>query len=268
MHYINYPPLVAREQGRRYLEKFMRVFNGECAYQALNKKVIVFLFLSALSAFSMMTQAAGMVPETSVVLVNVADGEGVITVTNTDQQAALLYTSLENLPEDSDNFLVVTPPVARVEPGETQLVRFIVQSENPITTQRLKRVNFEGIPQKDPNASARVGVTVRQNLPVLITPSDLQLKADPWTLLKWTVNGTTLTVTNDSRYVVRMNQQVNVMPAKIQLTLPRTYILPGMTDHFEMPAGTLLTSDTTVQIFPATTYGYAAKPFDAPLSRK
>lgn len=232
-----------------------------------SKFVLCVFSILSLSICPSISQAAGMIPETSVVLINVADGEGTITVTNTDSKAALLYTSLENLPEDTESLVVATPPVARVEAGEKQLVRFIVQSENPITTQRLKRVNFEGIPQKDPDAPAKIGVTVRQNLPVLITPGDLPLKSDPWTLLKWSVSGKTLTVTNDSRYVVRMNQQVNVMPAKIQLTLPRTYILPGMTDHFELPAGTRLAADATVQIFPATTYGYATKPFDAPLSQ-
>lgn len=224
-------------------------------------------YVTILSTFSQVTLAAGMVPETSVVLISVADGEGVINVTNTDAEVALLYTSLENLPEDQENFVIATPPVARVEAGEKQLVRFIIQSESPITTQRLKRVNFEGVPQKDPNAPPQVSMTVRQNLPVLITPADLPPKSDPWTLLKWSVNGQTLTVKNDSRYVVRMNQQVNVMPAKIQLVLPRTYILPGQTDHFELPSGTVLAADATVQIYPASTYGYAVKPFYAPLSK-
>ena len=209
-----------------------------------------------------------MLPETSVVLVNVADGEGTIKVTNTDSKAALLYTSLENLPEDQENLLVVTPPVARVEAGEKQLVRFIVQSEKPITTQRLKRVTFEGIPQKDPNAKARIGVTVRQNLAVLITPEDLPAKNDPWTLLNWSVKGQTLTVKNDSRYVVRLTPQITVQPAAINLLLPRTYILPGQSDSFELPAGKTLGTDATIRIYPASTYGYAVKPYDAPLNKQ
>lgn len=236
--------------------------------RVLNKLYGCLFPLVALALHGPLVQAAGMVPETSVVLINVADGEGTITVTNTEQQAELLYSSLQNLPEDQENFIVVTPPVARVEAGDKQLVRFILQSEKPITTQRLKRVTFEGIPQKDPNAPARVGVTVRQDLPVLITPADLPRKLDPWTLLEWSVSGQTLTVKNDSRYVVRLNQKVNVMPAEINLALPRTYILPGQTDHFELPAGKVLTADTKIRIFPVSTYGYALKPFDAPLNKQ
>ncbi|QHD07253.1 fimbria/pilus chaperone family protein [Pseudomonas sp. R76] len=228
-------------------------------------RIRLLISVAVLSVFSGAVQAAGMIPESTVVFVSVADGEGTMTVTNTDSKVALLYTTLESLPEDQENILVATPPVARVEPGEKQLVRFILQSETPITTQRLKRVNFEGIPQKDPDAPAIIGVSVRQNLAVLITPADLPIKADPWVLLKWSVVGGKLTVKNDSRYVVRLNQQINIMPANIPFTLPRTYILPGMTDRFDLPAGTRLSADAKVQIFPATTYGFAAKPFDAEL---
>ncbi|MEB0047317.1 MULTISPECIES: fimbria/pilus chaperone family protein [unclassified Pseudomonas] len=227
---------------------------------------VAFSFL-ALMAASNLSSAAGMVPETSVVMVSVADGEGTINVTNTDSKAALLYTSLENLPEDTESLLVVTPPVARVEAGEKQLVRFIVQSKTPITTQRLKRVSFEGIPQKGADDKPTVGITVRQNLPVLLSPADLPEKADTWTVLKWSVSGQMLTVKNDSRYVVRLNQQVNVLPSDIKLALPRTYILPGEAHTLQLPAGKSVADNSTIRIYPASAYGYGNKPFDAALSK-
>lgn len=234
-------------------------------FNIFDKSKVLFLSAILLATFSSLSQAAGMVPESTVVLVNVADGEGTMNVTNSDDKAMLLYTSLENLPEDQDSLLVVSPPVARVEAGEKQLVRFIVQSDKPITTQRLKRVSFEGIPQSDPGAKAKIGVTVRQNLPVLISPGDLPKKQDPWTLLEWSLDGRNLTVKNDSRYVVRLNQAFSVMPADLKLELPGTYILPGQSNRFELPAGTTLSIDAKVRIYPVTTYGFATKPFDAPL---
>jgi P pilus assembly chaperone PapD len=237
-------------------------------FNVFDKSKVLFLSAALLASFSSLSQAAGMVPESSVVLVNVADGEGTMNVTNSDDKAMLLYTSLENLAEDTDSLLVVSPPVARVEAGEKQLVRFIVQSDKPITTQRLKRVSFEGIPQSDPTAKAKIGVTVRQNLPVLISPGDLPKKQDPWTLLEWTLSGRDLEVKNDSRYVVRLNQAFNVMPGDLKLELPATYILPGQTRHFELPAGTTVGADAKVRIYPVTTYGYATQPFDAPLKKQ
>ncbi len=233
----------------------------------LNKLIVLVFSILMMVFLSPASQAAGMLPETSVVLVNVAEGEGTMNVTNTDNQAALLYTSLENVPEDKESLLVVSPPVARVEAGEKQLVRFIVQSQRPITTQRLKRVTFEGIPQKDPSVQAKIGVTVRQDLPVLISPADLPAKTDPWTLLEWSLTGRDLTVKNDSRYVVRLNQAFNVMPANLTLELPASYILPGKTHHFELPVGTTLGADASVRLYPVTLYGFATQPFDAPLKK-
>lgn len=152
-------------------------------FRIFYKSKVLFFSTALLAILSSLSQAAGMVPESTVVLVNVADGEGTMNVTNSDDKAMLLYTSLENLPEDPDSLLVVSPPVARVEAGEKQLVRFIVQSGQPITTQRLKRVSFEGIPQADPSAKATIGVTVRQNLPVLIRSWGSAKEAGPLDLV-------------------------------------------------------------------------------------
>ena len=131
-----------------------------------------------------LAQADGMVPDTSVVIVNEANGEASVSVTNTDDSLVLLHVTLENIPEDTDPLVFVTPPLARVEPSRTQLIRFILQSEKPLLTQRLKRVIFEGIPQGKPAAEAghaRVGVTVRQNLPVILHPASLAPNRTPWT---------------------------------------------------------------------------------------
>ncbi len=101
----------------------------------------------ALAVFgATVARADGMVPDTSVVIVNEADGEATVSVTNTDNKMALLHVTLENIPEDSDTLLFVTPPLTRVEASKSQLVRFILQTQAPLQTQRLKRAIFEGMP--------------------------------------------------------------------------------------------------------------------------
>lgn len=212
--------------------------------------------------------AAGMVPETSVVLVDAGDGEGTINLTNTDDKAVLLYSSIEAPPEDTEELLLITTPVARVEAGEKQLVRFVLQSESPISTQRLRRAIFEGIPQRDESSKAKITMTVRQNLPVIISPKDLPANNSPWTLLKWEVKGQTLTVRNDSRYVVRLNQQLDLTPAGGQLSLPRTYLLPGQSDSLALPESATFTADSNVRFYPASLYGYQGASYDAPLIRQ
>lgn len=102
-----------------------------------------------------LVQADGMVPDTSVVIVNEVDGEASVSVTNTDDSLVLLHVTIENIPEDTEPLVFVTPPLARVEPSRTQLIRFILQSEKPLLTQRLKRVIFEGIPQTQARCRGR-----------------------------------------------------------------------------------------------------------------
>ena len=206
--------------------------------------------------------ADGMVPDTSVVIVNETNGETAVSVTNTDASLALLHVTIEDIPEDTEPLVFVTPPLARVEASKSQLVRFILQSEKPLLTQRLKRVIFEGIPQDKsaPEAGhARVGVTVRQNLPIILHPAGLAPNRTPWTDLKWSLHEGQLSVRNETPYVVRLAQEVQLLPSGSAAMLPRTYVLPG--DHISV--STPVKAATQVRIHPATVYGFAVPPYEA-----
>jgi P pilus assembly chaperone PapD len=207
--------------------------------------------------------ADGMVPETSVVIVEAGDGEGVMNVKNTDGKAALLYTTLRDLPEDTEKLLVVTPPMARVDAGETQLVRFIVANKTALSTERLKRVTFEGIPQKEPGKH-HVQMTVRQDLPVIIRPKGLEINKAPWKLLKWSMQDGALKVSNNTPYVVRLGQKVELLPGNGVASLPKTYVLPGETVEVK-PEQALSCTPSGVRLFPSTSYGYVVDHYEAPV---
>jgi P pilus assembly chaperone PapD len=213
---------------------------------------------------SVQAQADGMVPSTSVVIVNEAEGEVSVTVTNTDASLALLHVTIENIAEDIEPLVFVTPPLARVEASKTQLVRFILQSEKPLLTQRLKRVIFEGIAQDKPAVEAghaRVGVTVRQNLPLILHPKGLAPNRTPWTDLQWLLQDGQLTVRNDTPYVVRLSQQVTLLPSANNILLPKTYVLPGEHISVAVPESTA----TQVRFQPATVYGFSVPHHEAPI---
>lgn len=220
---------------------------------------------AALAISSYLATAAGMVPETSVIIVNEADGEGTINVKNTEDKPALLYVNIINVPEDKEPLLVVTPPVSRVEGNDTQLVRFILQGKETLTTQRLKRATFEGIPQKNATTNAKVDLTVSQNLPVIIHPRSLAKNNEPWKLLSWEVAGDKLVVKNKSAYVIRLAQLVTTLPHEQNVKLSRSYILPGE----ELTADEKLASPDvkSVRVYPATIYGYQVKSYDLPLAK-
>jgi P pilus assembly chaperone PapD len=210
------------------------------------------------------THADGMVPDTSVVIVNEANGETSVSVTNTDTRLALLHVTIEDIPEDTEPLVFVTPPLARVEASRTQLVRFILQSEKPLLTQRLKRVIFEGLPQGKPAAEtgkAQVGVTVRQNLPIILHPAGLAPNRTPWTDLTWSLQDGQLTVRNETPYVVRLAQEVQLLPSGSGAMLPKTYVLPG--EHISVAVTAKVAAQ--VRIHPATVYGFAVPPYDAPI---
>src|ERR1700730_15878453 len=92
--------------------------------------------------------AAGMLPESTAVLIDEADGEASMIVKNTDPGASLLHATIEAVPEDKSPPVVLAPPVARVEPGKTQLVRFMLTNIEPLKVERYARVTFDGIPEQ------------------------------------------------------------------------------------------------------------------------
>ena len=230
-------------------------------------KTLQLFIISAIALLSSLTaDATGMVPETSVVIIEQSDGEGAINLKNTDDVPMLLLTNLQNIPDDSEALLVVTPPAARVEPGKSQRVRFIVITPQPLKTERLKRVVFEGVPPQG-NSRNAVRMTLRQNLPVIIRPAGLEKDLAPWKHLVWTLSGSNLTVNNPSAYVVRLGQGVRTLPGNADWVLPNSYILPGQTLTLLVQQGQPVGAARQVRISPATTWGYSVDTYDAVLSK-
>jgi len=222
------------------------------------------LALSAMTV-SPLALSTGMVPETSVVLVNEADGEATMNVKNSESSPQLLYTSINHIEEDKEDLVVVTPPVTRVEGNDTQVVRFILRNKTPLKTERLARAVFEGIPPKDDKAGeARVTMTVRQDLPLVIHPKGLPIEREPWKRLRISVSGDELIVENPSPYVIRLAQSVQFQPGQEAAELPRPYVLPETT--VKVPLSKVPGQPVSVRLYPATLYGFAVDSFDAPIS--
>ncbi|WP_085685884.1 MULTISPECIES: fimbria/pilus chaperone family protein [unclassified Pseudomonas] len=209
-------------------------------------------------------RAAGMVPETPIVVLDEGVGEAGINVFNSEPHPALLHTSVEDVPQDTESLLLLTPPVTRVEAGATQRVRFILRSAEPLKTERLKRVVFEGIAPQDSSGNAQISLSVRQNIPAILRPKHLPIDREPWKHLLWSQKGTEVQVRNPSPYVVRLGHSVMLLPRQRELDLGRTYVLPGETLTL---SGTVERGQaaTHVRLFPVTTYGFAIAHFDAPL---
>lgn len=222
---------------------------------------------AALSLFPCTLLAAGMVPETPLVFIQASEGGGTINIKNTDEGPALLYTTIQNLPDDKAELNIIpTQPIIRVEGGQTQQVRFVLEGGETIQVQQLKRVLFEGIPERKLGAN-QVAMTVRQDLPLIIHPQGVPNVNDPWTRLTWSVTNGALTVNNPSPYVVRLDPKVVLLPSATPGTLDKTYLLPGQSMAVTLKAGTVPSDDNQVKLFPATRYGFQAQDYSAAITR-
>ncbi|ENE9535576.1 fimbria/pilus periplasmic chaperone [Salmonella enterica subsp. enterica serovar Newport] len=224
------------------------------------------LLLSVPFVFSTLfsqANAAGMVPETTLLVIEESTHSGVMNVKNTDSNPALLYTTVVDLPDNNGVKLDVTQPVVRVEAGQQQQLRFIMESTEPLTVEHYKRVTFEGIPPKSTNKGMKIGFNLRQDLPVLIRPKNLPVVTDAWKLLTWSRNGQTINVKNPSPYVVRLAQNITFLPSGGEGTIKKTYILPGETLNVSIK--TPFAADTSVRFYPASRYGIEVPSFTSPL---
>lgn len=221
------------------------------------------LFICGLSLYAAAAAAAGMVPETSMLFVKEADQGASINVKNTDSQAQLLYTSITNLPDDTGTHLIATQPVVRVDGHQTQHVRFVLQSDAPLKVEHMKRVVFEGIPQKKPGQS-KIGINIRQDLPVIIHPANLPEIQNAWTLLTWKAQGQAVTISNTSAYVVRFQPAAVLLPSHTLVKLPKTYILPGQT--ITAHAGKEINGTSQVQFSPVSRYGVQVDNYTASIT--
>ncbi|WP_211444683.1 fimbria/pilus chaperone family protein [Collimonas humicola] len=192
--------------------------------QRFSHFILVGTALSGLSYSMMLPAHASLDLESSVVIVNQKDGEGSIGLRNTSSEPLLLHSEIIDIPEDISDVLFVAPSITRVEPGDTQIVRFILKDDANLKVERLKRVSFEGIPYAEPNV---VRVTIRQNIPLIIRPAQLPPNSEPWKLLKWENAAGQIAVENTGPYVVRMGAEIQVQPSGDGIFLPRNYILPG-----------------------------------------
>lgn len=234
----------------------------------MNRFAYYVVTVVALWLLSACAQATGVLPESSVVIVEEGDGEGAINLQNTDSFPVLLLTTLQDIKQDTEKLLVVTPPVARVESGKIQRVRFMLTAKTPLKTERLKRVVFEGIPPQEKGKNM-VRMTVRQNLPVLIRPAGLERDEAPWKRLIWSLKGGLLSVSNPSAYVVRLGQGVITLPDQATWMLPHAYVLPGerltltrQAKHGDVNARAV----RNVRISPSTTWGFTVDSYEASLT--
>lgn len=198
--------------------------------------------------------------------INEEDGGGSINVQNVDPEEALLYVKIIDLPDDPLPKLLVTQPVMRVGAEKTQRVRFILKNDRPLEHEHLKRVTFEGIRPKNNEESNEISINIRHNIPIIIHPKGLPILSEPWKELSWEQNGSEIKVINPGKYVVRLSQNVKLLPSGRSATLDKSYILPGQTLSIKPDQKNTGEKVQKVSIQTLSKYGYETGNVEMPVA--
>ncbi|CAI1517138.1 TPA: fimbria/pilus chaperone family protein [Serratia fonticola] len=170
-------------------------------------------------------------------------------IKNTTSEPILLATKVEDLDGKAFGKLVlVSPPIARIEAGQSQQVNFVLKQGTVLPHEVMLKASFEGVGQAVDN-SARI--PVRQSIGLIVQPKAVAVSKTPWEDLQLIQTGTTLMVKNTGLHVVRLSPQLTLLPSKQIAALDNYYLMAG-----EEKKLTVSGKITSVSITPLSRYGF------------
>lgn len=190
--------------------------------------------------------------KTSVIL-NESDGEVAFSVKNTGDEPILLISRVDDLPGRAlAERVLVSPSITRVEPGDTQAIRFSLKPGVTMTEEALIKASFESIGQAP---DSQVKMPLRQEIGFLIHPKSVPVVPEPWADLRWHVEGNELVIANSGKHVVRLAPQVKLIPSLDVVPTAQFYIRPGET--LRKPLPDTARSVEAIEIAPMSRYAFA-----------
>ncbi|MEB0011482.1 fimbria/pilus periplasmic chaperone [Glaciimonas sp. Gout2] len=220
------------------------------------KKACLFaLTLACALPFFASIAKASVTLERLAVIVDSKTGEGVNNVKNTFPYPILLHSFIEDIPEDTTTKIIVSPPVVRIEPGETQMVRFMLNGDQKSKKDTLKRAVFEAIPPE----STGIKFVLQQAVPLFVhvNAAEQENAEDTYKKLQWTRDGKQLNVVNNSNQVVMFMPQLTLLPSKEQAVLSGGYLLPGQQRVAVLSDAT--SAFSSLSLLPVNDYGHTTK---------
>ncbi|WP_145482927.1 fimbria/pilus chaperone family protein [Yersinia aldovae] len=212
------------------------------------KKVMVFNLWLLLSCWTTTSYASFKLESTSVILKE-SEGRTSFTIDNTSGNPILLVTKVVDLDGNAlSKQILISPPVTRIEAGQSQQVNFVLKKGTVLDTEVLLKASFEGVEQVQGNATV---MPIRQEIGFLIQPNAVPQIKTPWQELVFSVSGNNLTIKNPSKHVVRLGPQVILVPGNEVVALGNPYILPGVSKQFPIKS-----SPSSVNVTPLSRYGF------------
>ncbi|MBU5412412.1 fimbria/pilus chaperone family protein [Serratia ureilytica] len=214
------------------MERFARTVSGALLMMGLMQP--------AQAAFQL--ESMGIILEESTGRVN-------FSVKNTSSEPLLLATTVGDLDDKTfSKSVLVSPPIARIEAGQSQQVNFVLKQGTALPHEVMLKASFEGIGQARDNSTR---IPIRQSIGLIVQPKSVGVSKTPWDDLSLTLSGDSLVIKNTGLHVVRLAPQLQLLPSKKVVPLNNYYLMAGEEIQLKVDE-----QPSSVKISPLSRYGF------------
>jgi P pilus assembly chaperone PapD len=170
-------------------------------------------------------------------------------VKNTSSEPILLATTVGDLDDKTfSKSVLVSPPIARIEAGQSQQVNFVLKQGAVLSHEVMLKASFEGIGQARDNSTR---IPIRQSISLIVQPKSVGASKTPWDDLSLTLSGDRLIIKNIGQHVVRLAPQLLLLPSKKVVPLDKYFLMAG-----EEKSVIVEGRPAEVEITPLSRYGF------------
>lgn len=202
----------------------------------------VLLLLSAVAHASFQLESTG-------IILNESTGRVSFNIKNLSESPLLMVSKLTDLDGSGfSKYILISPPVTRINGGESQQINFVLKQGEPLTHEILLKASFEGVSQNVENSAK---MPIRQEVGFTVQPAAVAQTKTPWEDLKATLEGGTLVLSNPGTHVVRLAPQLILMPENKVVPLENYYLMAGEVKRIAVSG-----SPADIKITPLSRYGF------------
>ncbi|TNV11215.1 molecular chaperone [Buttiauxella sp. B2] len=162
--------------------------------------------------------------------------EASLSVNNPDTVPYLIQSWIENQNGGAEKAsFVITPPLFRLDQGEKNIMRIVKTGAQAEDKESMYWLNIKSIPSAPKKEINTLQVAVKTRIKLIYRPEGLKGKSseDFAQQLTWQKVGNQIQVTNSSNYYMNFNE-ITVAGKKLPAV---TYVAPGQSSKFDLPAG-------------------------------
>jgi len=183
------------------------------------------------------------------IILDESTGRVNFSVKNTSSEPILLATTVGDLDDKTfSKSVLVSPPIARIEAGQSQQVNFVLKQGTALSHEVMLKASFEGIGQARDNSTR---IPIRQSISLIVQPKSVGVSKSPWDDLSLTLSGERLVIKNTGLHVIRLAPQLLLLPSKKIVPLDNYFLMAGEEKSVKVEG-----KPAEVEITPLSRYGF------------